>query len=138
MNAKSFAVASLLWGETYVAHNGYPSCNHGERAIDRRAAALHLHGVASGVHEASRRIDRKLVRTFVRPERKIPNQERARSAAARGPGEHEHLVNAHDAGGLVAKYNHRRRVADENEVDAGLLGDLRGDEIVGGDHHDRR
>ena len=45
-------------------------------------------------------------------------------AAPDGGGHHEHLVHADRRGGVVAEHDHRRRVADEDDVDAGLLDDL--------------
>ena len=39
-------------------------------------------------------------------------------------------------GRVVAEHDHRRGVADEDQVDAGLVGDAAGRRVVGGDHHD--
>ncbi len=45
------------------------------------------------------------------------------------------IVAGHRRG--VAEHDHRRRVADQHEVDAGALGDTPGRVVVGGDHHER-
>ena len=39
--------------------------------------------------------------------------------------------------GLVAEHGHRRRVADEHDVDAGRIGEPRARRVVRGDHRDR-
>ena len=54
-----------------------------------------------------------------------------------GARHHQHLVHADRRGGVVTEDDHRGRVADQDDVDARLLGDLGGRVVVGGDHHDR-
>ncbi len=48
----------------------------------------------------------------------------------------EHLVHLHRQGGVVAGEHHRGRIADQDDVDAGLVDEARGEEVVGGEGRD--
>jgi hypothetical protein len=51
--------------------------------------------------------------------------------------EEQHLVHGdRDGRALVAEDDHRRGVAHEDEVHAGVLGEACARRVVGGDHHD--
>src|SRR5262249_42934972 len=53
------------------------------------------------------------------------------------PRQEEHLVDRdRDGRGLVAEHDHRRGVADEDDVDPRILGEARAGGVVGGDHDD--
>ena len=115
-----------------------PACDDRPRALHARAAALELDGIAAGfLDEALGGGDRLLVRRLVGAEGQIADQQgRAQSAPHRG-GQHQHLVDRHRDRRRVAEHRHRAGVADEHDVDAGLLGHLRRRVVVGRDHHDR-
>ena len=81
--------------------------------------------------------DRLLVGGLVRAERQVADQQRRVQAAADGGGEHQHLVDRDRHGAGVAEHGHGGGVADQHDVDAGLLGDLGARVVVGGDHRDR-
>ena len=51
------------------------------------------------------------------------DDERPPRTARDGAREHEHLVHRDRHGRGVAEHGHRRRVADEHDVDAGLVGE---------------
>ena len=59
-----------------------------------------------------------------------------RAPRVHGAREHEHFVHRGGDGRVVAQHGHRRGVADENEVDAPLVGKASSRSVVGGDHHD--
>ena len=81
--------------------------------------------------------DRLLVRVLVGAERHVADEERRLQAPPGGGGEHQHLVHPDRDGRVVTEDGHRPGVADEDDVDARLLGDLGRREVVGGDHRDR-
>jgi len=94
--------------------------------LDRRGAALldEAQGVGDG-----------LVGTEVeRAERHVGDQQRAFDAAAHRLHVVEHLVHRHRQRVVVAEHHHRERVADQHQVDAGLVGEKRAGVVVGGDH----
>ena len=59
---------------------------------------------------------------------------RVRATAADVAG---HVVDGDLEGVVVAEDDHGHRVAHEDDVDAGLVGDAGGGRVVGGDHHQR-
>ena len=59
-------------------------------------------------------------------------------AADDGLGVVDHLGHRHPDRGLVAEHDLAERIADEQERDAGLVEDLRGRVVVGGQHRDAR
>ena len=108
-----------------VAHHRDPGADDRPRAVDRGAAALELDRVAAGLLDEALGVgDGLLVRLLVRAERHVADQERRAQAAADGGGQHQHLLHADGDGRVVAEHRHRRGVADEDEVDAGLLDHL--------------
>ena len=58
-------------------------------------------------------------------------------AARHGAREDEHLLHRRGHRRVVAEHGHRRRVADEDEVGARLVGEAPARRVVGGDHDDR-
>ena len=89
------------------------------------------------LHEAHRVLDGVLVGHLVRAERHVGDDERPPRTARHRAREHEHLVHRGRHGRVVAEHGHRRRVAHEDDVDAGLVGQPAARGVVGGDHHDR-
>src|SRR5919197_290081 len=96
-----------------VPHDRDPGAHDRAGAGDRgRAAALELDRVAARLlDEAHRRGDRLLVADLIGPERQVADEERRLQAAARGLGEHEHLVDLDGHGRRVAEDGHRPAVA---------------------------
>ena len=78
-----------------------------------------------------------LVAHLVRHERQVGDDQRAAAGARDGRRQHQHLVHRGGHGGGVAEHDHRGRVADEHEIDAGALGDAARRVVVGRDHHER-
>ena len=79
----------------------------------------------------------QLVARLVAAHRHVADHQRRLQAAAHGLAEHDHLLHRDRLGAGIAEHDHRRRVADQDDVDAGLLGDLGRGVVVGGDHRDR-
>ena len=73
---------------------------------------------------------------LVRAERQVGDHERPAGAAVDGAREDDHLVDRRGHGRVVAEHDHRGRVADEDQVDAGVVGDPPGRRVVRGHHHD--
>ena len=110
-----------------VAHHRHAGAHDGAGALGHRAAALELDGVAAGLlDEAVRGADRLLVGRLVGAERQVADEQRRLEAAAHGRGEHQQLLDRDRDGVGVAEHVVGGRVADEHDVDAGLLdGDAR-------------
>ena len=53
-----------------------------------------------------------------------PTSSGVRSPRRTAARQHHHLVHPDRDGRVVAEHDHRRGVADQDDVDAGLLGDL--------------
>ena len=118
-----------------VAHDRHAGAHDRARPL---GGALDLDRVAARLlDEPVRRRDRLLVGRLVGAERQVADQQRRAQAAPDGGGEHQQLVDRDRDGVGVAEHVVGGAVADEHDVDAGRLGDLRARVVVGGDHHDR-
>ena len=82
-------------------------------------------------------LHRLVVGHLERAERHVGDHEWTPCAARDRPREDEHLVHRRGDGRLVAEHRHRRGVADEHEVGAGLVGEPAAGGVVRGDHDDR-
>ena len=103
-----------------------------------RACALELDGVRAGLLDEADRVLQCLgVRDLERAERHVGDHERPPRAARHRARQHDHLVHRRGDGGVVAEDGHRRRVAHEDEVGAGLVGEAAGRRVVRRDHDDR-
>ena len=121
-----------------MAHHRHAGAHDRARPLGHRAAALELDGVAAGLlDEPVRGADRLLVGGLVGAERQVADQQRRLQAAPHGRREHQQLVDGDRHGVRVAEHVVGGRVADQHDVDAGLLDDHRARVVVGGDHHDR-
>ena len=66
----------------------------------------------------------------------VGDDERAAHGAAHGAGVVQHLVHGDGEGVFVAEHDHGERVADQDQVDAGLVDQARGGIVVGGERGD--
>ena len=73
---------------------------------------------------------------LVGAEGQIGDEQRAAQPAAHGAHQHEELVHRDGDGAVVAEHHVGGAVADEHDVDAGGIDDLRRRVVVGGHHHD--
>ena len=85
------------------------------------ARALELDDVGAALlDEPDRARDRLLVGDLVAAERQVADDERPPRRARDRPGQEDHLVEGHRQRRLVPEHHHRRGVADEDQLDAGL------------------
>ena len=69
---------------------------------------------------------------LIRPVRHVGDEQRVFHAAAHRPHVVQHLVDRDRERVLIAKHGHGQRVADQSNVDAGLVDQARGGVVVGG------
>ena len=120
-----------------VAHHGDARADKRPHPREHRPCALDLHRVRAGfLDEAHCVLHGRLVRDLEGAERHVRDDERPPRAARHCPSQHDHLVHRHRHGRGVAEHGHRRRVANEHDVHAGLVGQPAARGVVGGDHHD--
>ena len=101
-------------------------------------AALDLDGAAAGLLQHPRRVAEGDRRAFlIGAERHVHDHERAGGTAHHGLRMHDHELERHRDGGLVAMHHHAEGVADEQHVDIGV-DDAGGMRVIGGQRHDRR
>ena len=123
--------------EADVAHDRDPGADDRAHAGEHRPSALELHGVGARLlDEADRVPQRVLVRDLERAEGHVRDDERPTRPARDGARQHQHLVHRGRDGRVVAEHGHRRGVADEDEVDARLVGEAPSRRVVGGHHDD--
>ena len=127
-----------LRGQADVAHHRDAGADDRPGALDRDAAGLQLDHLAAGLlDQPLGALDGQLVARLVAAHRHVADHQRRLQAAAHGFAEDDHLLHRDRLGAGVAEHDHRRRVADQDDVDAGRLGHRRRGVVVGGDHHDR-
>ena len=113
------------------AMTGMPAPDDAPDLLVAAFAALELHGVRAGLlHEPHGGVQGLLGAVLVGAERHVGDDERALHRARHGARERDQLVDRHRQRGLVAEHVVARRVADEQEVDAGLVEDARGELVV--------
>ena len=117
---------------------GMPASTIARTRETDRPGALELDRVGARLlDEADRVLDRLLVGDLERAERHVADDDRMPGRARDRARQEQHLVHRHRHGrALVAEHDHRGRVADEDHVDACVLGEPRAGRVVGGDHHD--
>ncbi len=109
----------------------------GERANQLDARALDLDGFGAGfLDEADGVGDALGDRAVIAAEGHVGHDERAAHGAAHGARVVQHLVDGDGKRVFMAENDHGERVADENEIDAGLVDKPRGGVVVGGERGD--
>ena len=103
--------------------------------VQHPVAALELDRVRAGLlQEPGRRGQRLLRRALVRAERQVSHDQRPASAPDHRGGQRDQLVQGHRDRAVVPVHDHRRRVADQQHGDAGVVEDPRGQRVVRGQH----
>jgi hypothetical protein len=93
-------------------------------AGEHRSGSLELDRVgACLLEEPDRRLERLRVAHLIRAERQVGDDERTPRTAVHGAGEDDHLVGRRRHGRVMAEHDHCGGVADEDQVDAGVVGD---------------
>ena len=129
--------AGRLRRQAKVADHRNAGVSHRLDLGDHRPAAFELHRFAPALfHEPHAVGDRLFGRHVVRPERHVADQHRVLHTAAHRAHEHEQLVEADRHRVRIAEHHVRRAVADKNRFDPRFVEQLRGGEIVGGEHGD--
>ncbi len=120
-----------------VTHHGNSRGRECANAGEHRAGTLELDRVGGRLlDEPDRRLERLRVRYVVRAEGEVGDHERPAGAAVHGAREDDHLVGRRRNCRVVAEHDHRGRVADQDQVDAGVVGDAPRRRVVRGHHHD--
>ena len=121
-----------------VAHHRDPGADDRPDAREHRARTLQLDRVGSGLlDEADGISQRILVRHLEGAEGQVRDHERPARPARDGAGQDQHLLDGRGDGRLVSEHRHRRGVADEHEVGAGLVGQAAARRVVRRDHDHR-
>ena len=121
-----------------MAHHRNPRSDDRPRPLDRGSPSLQLHDLAAGLlDESLSALDGDLVARLIAPHRHVADHQRRSQPTANRLAEHHHLVHRDGLGARVAEDYHRRGIAHQDDVDAGLLGGPRRGIVIGGDHHDR-
>jgi hypothetical protein len=97
-------------------------------------AALELHHLRAGRHEARRVAERVLFRGLEAAEGKIGDDERGLASARHAAHVVFHLAHGHRQRGVVPLDHHAERVADQQDVDACSFRNLREARVVAGQH----
>jgi hypothetical protein len=127
-----------LRGEPQMSHDRNSGADDGTNAGGHRSGTLQLDGVRASLHQAHRIGDRVLVRSLERAKRHVADDQRVRLRARDRGREHDRLVHADWHRGLVAENVVAGRVANQDQIDAGLRGEPRRGVVIRGDHHDLR
>ena len=107
-----------------MAHHGDPAADERPHAREHRPGALELDGLGARLLEEADGVrDRLVVGDLEGAERHVGDHERPLRAARDRAREHDHLVDRRGDGRLVAEHDHRGGVADEDQVDAGRVGE---------------
>ena len=121
--------------EPEVRHDRDPGLRQRLHVRHEPLAAFELDGVrAALLHEPEGRGERLLGADLVAAERQVGDHERALAAPHHRLDQRHQLVDRHRQGVVVAVDVVGGRVPDEQHRDAGLVEDLRGVHVVGGEH----
>ena len=107
--------------------------DHAPNHIHALLAAFHLDRLgAAFFHKAGSVVNRLVGVDLIRAIRHVGNQQSVLDAAAHGFDVMQHLVHGDRQRVLVAQHGHGQRVADQSNVDAGLVDQARGGVVVSG------
>ena len=121
--------------EAEMADDGNLGVDEGADQFDARA--LDLDGFRAGLLDEANGVGNGIGDgAVIAAEGHVGDDERAAHGAAHSAGMVEHLVDGDGERVFVAENDHGERVANEDEVDAGLIGETRGGIVVGGERGD--
>ena len=119
-----------------MRHHRNPAVNEITDRLGHAPAALDLHRAAIGLlHHASAIAKRHRGAFLIGSEWHIDDDQRAPGAAHNRAAVHDHQLERHRHGCLVAVHNHAEAVADEQEI-AVAIRDRRGMRVIGGKRDD--
>ena len=99
-------------------------------------AALELHHARTALLHQAHGILQCLLRRGIAHERQIGDEERPVQAARHGPRVIDHVVDRDRHRGVVSLDHHAERVADQHQIDAGLIEQHRKTGVVTGERGD--
>ena len=124
--------------QSQVAHHGNLG---GDKRLDHRhplAASLELHRLSSGSNQAGRVTQRVLDTHVVTHPRQIANNERIRAHPGDCGDVMHHVVDRHLQRVVISEHHHGDGVANQKQVDAGVVGNASRRRVIRRDHHQRR
>ena len=114
---------------------GISACNQRAHQLDARP--FDLDGFSAGFFHKANGVGHALGdRAVIAAEGHVGHDQRAMHGAAHGARVVQHLVHGDGKRVFVAEDHHGQRVADKDEVDAGLVHQARGGVVVGGERGD--
>ena len=120
-----------------MAHDADAGAADRANARERGTGPLELDHVGTALlEEAHRVVDGVVVRRLVGAEGHVPDDQGPLGRSRDRAGQEQHLVERHRQGRVVAENDHRRGVADEDQVDSGRVREPRAGRVVRGDHDD--
>ena len=124
-----------LRGETDVGHDRDAGLDHGPDGLGVVSAALDLDGVRQSLLEEPDAGGHCLPGgDLVAAERQVRHHQRALGRPAHRPAQGQELVHRDGKAGLVAEHVVGSGVAHQQDFDSGLIKDLGGVLLVGGQH----
>ena len=121
-----------------MTHHRDPGLDDRPHPRERGAGSLELDRVGPGLLDEPNCVpERVLVGHLVRAEGHVADHDRAPGATRDRARQEQHLVHRHGhRRAFVPEDDHGRRIADQDHVDACILGEARAGCVVRGDHHD--
>ena len=135
LHAISAHAIDALRRESEMADNGDLGCDECLDQLNARALDLDRFS-ASLFHKADSVSDGVSHRPVIAAERHIGNHESATHGAAHGARVVQHLVDGDGKSVFLAEHDHGERVADEDQIHAGLVDQARGRVVVRGQRGD--
>ncbi len=135
LDAVAAHAVNALRGEAEVADDGDFGISEGADQFDARA--FDLDGLGAGFLDEADGVGEAFGdRAVIAAEGHVGDEQGAADGAADGAGVVEHLVDGDGEGVFVAEDDHGERVADQDQVDAGFVGEAGGGVVVGGEGGD--
>ena len=120
-----------------MGHDRDPVRRESADRLDDLGAAFHLDRIHPCFFEETRRVPKSIGGArLVRPERHVADQEGPGRTARNGGRVADHVVHRHRYGRRIAEDDHAERIADEDDVDAGLCDEARERRVVCRHHRD--
>ena len=139
LQAEAAEGGDALGREAEVAHDRDAGVDDGLDAGADLGAAFELDAVAGCLgHEAAGVEHGGLVGGLVAHVGHVADEPAVGGAAAHGGGVADHVVHRDRQGGVEAEHGHAEAVANEDDVDAGLLDQVGHGVVVAGDHGEGR
>ena len=123
--------------QSQVAHDRDAGLDDALHGLGHARTALELDGVGAPLLHQPAGVQHGLLGAgLVAHERHVPHDHRAGLRARDGARVVQHVVHRHRQRAVVAEHDRAHGVAHEQDLDAGLVGEPRGREVVRRDHRD--